>query len=273
MSPSSPSSNGTPRPLEGYRGIVLTQVWAGPFATELLAFLGAEVIQIETRQRADPMRGGSWDAELPEGLRDRPNTKHAWNTWRYNSVNLNKKSVTLNLAKPKGIELFKALVKHADFFAENYAPRVMHNFGLEYEDLKKVKPDLVCVNIGGFGHSGRYWNTLATGGQIEPMSGMTEQIGYEGGPPTGSGELFCDPVAGVHAATAILLGLRYRNRTGKGQQIDVSMQEANANFIGDALMEYSLNRTVRRRLGNHHVTLAPHSIYPCRNDQWLAVAV
>jgi crotonobetainyl-CoA:carnitine CoA-transferase CaiB-like acyl-CoA transferase len=259
-------------PLSGVRGVVLTQVWAGTFAMQLLSLLGAEIIHVESRQRVDPFRGGSWDASIPAKLSDRPTAEHAWNLGLYNSVNLNKKSVTLDLNRHEGRELFLRLIQQADFFVENFSPRVMKNLRLEYADLMAVKPDLVVVNQGAFGHEGLYWNAPGTGGQVEPMAGGTELIGYEGGEPLGSGALWCDPVSGYHSAAAVLTALYHKRRTGIGQRADVSMQECNAVFHADALMEYSIARTVRPRMGNHHVQYAPHNIYPCRDGDWIAIA-
>jgi crotonobetainyl-CoA:carnitine CoA-transferase CaiB-like acyl-CoA transferase len=260
-------------PLHGVRGVVLTQVWAGTFAMQLLALLGAEIIHVESRQRVDPFRGGSWEASIPTQLRERPSAQHPWNLGMFNSVNLNKKSVTLDLNRPEGKNLFLDLLKSADFFVENFSPRVMKNFHLEYEDLIAVKPDLIVVNQGAFGHRGVYWNAPGTGGQVEPMAGGTELLGYEDDDPIGSGTLWCDPVSGYHTAAAVLTALYYRDRSGKGQQVDVSMQECNALFHADALMQFSLGGGVRRRTGNHHIQFAPHNIYACADGKWLALAV
>ncbi len=260
-------------PLAGLRGVVLTQVWAGPIATQLLALLGADVIQVESRQRVDPMRGGSWDVEVPPRLKERPSAEHGWNCSSFNSHNLNKRSLTLDLSRPRGLELFKELLQTADFFVENYSPRVMANFRLDAEELRRVNPDLIVVNMGAFGHFGLYWNAPGTGGQVEPMAGGTQLLGYEDGPPIGSGQLWCDPVSGYHAAAAVLTALYYRKRTGIAQRVDVSMQEACASFHADALIEYGMLGRVRRRMGNRHVSLAPHNTYGTRDGQWLSLAV
>ncbi len=259
--------------LEGVRAIVLTQAWAGSFATELLGLMGAEVIQIESRQRLDSWRGGNFANPIPPGLRDVPTVKHAWNANAlYNSVNLTKQCVTLDLGRQEGIDIFKRLVPFADIVAENFSPRVMGNFGLDYEHLKTIKPDIILVSLSAYGATGPYANIPGIGGTIEPMAGMSSLLGYEDGPPINSGQMYPDPVAGYYGACAALLALRHRDRTGEGQYVDLSMQEANMTLIGDALMEYGLNRRVRRRLGNRHLTLAPHNIYRCGDEQWIAIA-
>jgi crotonobetainyl-CoA:carnitine CoA-transferase CaiB-like acyl-CoA transferase len=260
--------------LKGVRAIVLTQAWAGTFCTELLGLLGAEVIQIESRQRLDSWRGGNFRAQVPAGLRDRPTAVNGWNTNAlYNSVNLNKFSVTLNLGDQRGIDIFKRLLPYSDIVAENFSPRVMGNFGLDYKSLTKIKPDVILISLSAYGATGPYANVPGIGGTIEPMSGMSALLGYEGGPPVNSGQMYPDPVAGYYGAAAALLALRHRDRTGEGQYIDLSMQEANMTFIADALMEFAVNKTVRPRMGNHHISLAPHNIYACADGHWLAIAV
>jgi crotonobetainyl-CoA:carnitine CoA-transferase CaiB-like acyl-CoA transferase len=260
-------------PLQGVRCIVLTQAWAGTFCTELLGLMGAEVIQVEARQRLDSWRGGSYRAQVPPGLRDRPTAVHGYNTNAlYNSVNLNKYCVTLNLADPRGLDIFKRLVPFADIVAENFSPRVMGNFGLDYQSLTRIKPDVILVSLSAYGATGPYANIPGIGGTIEPMSGMSSLLGYEDGPPMNSGQMYPDPVAGYYGAAAALLALRHRDRTGRGQYVDLSMQEANMTFIGDALLEFALAGRVRPRMGNRHAQLAPHNVYPCREGQWIAVS-
>ncbi|HEY7269909.1 MAG TPA: CoA transferase [Dehalococcoidia bacterium] len=261
-------------PLKGVRAIVLTQAWAGTFCTELLGLLGAEVIQVEARQRLDSWRGGNFKAQVPGGLRDRPTAVHGYNTNAlYNSVNLNKYCLTLNLSDPRGLDIFKRLVPLSDVIAENFSPRVMGNFGLDYASLTKIKPDAILISLSAYGGSGPYTNVPGIGGTIEPMSGMSSLLGYEDGPPMNSGQMYPDPVAGYFGAAAAVLALRHRARTGEGQFIDLSMQEANMTFIGDALMEFALKGSVRPRMGNHHLTQAPHNIYRCADGQWIAIAV
>jgi crotonobetainyl-CoA:carnitine CoA-transferase CaiB-like acyl-CoA transferase len=260
-------------PLKGVRAIVLTQAWAGTFCTELLGLLGAEVIQVEARQRLDSWRGGSYRAQVPAGLRDRPTAVHGYNTNAlYNSVNLNKYCITLNLADPRGLDIFKRLVPFSDVIAENFSPRVMGNFGLDYTSLTRIRPDTILISLSAYGATGPYANIPGIGGTIEPMSGMSSLLGYEGGPPMNSGQMYPDPVAGYYGAAAAVLALRHRARTGEGQYIDLSMQEANMTFIGDALLEYALKGSVRPRIGNHHLTFAPHNIYRCAGDEWIAIA-
>ncbi len=263
----------SPMPLEGVRAIVLTQAWAGAFCTQLLGLMGAEVVQIEARKRLDSWRG-QYDGPMPDALRDTATAQHAWNcNPLFNSVNLNKRELTLDLQTPEGVDLFKRLVPYADVVAENFSPRVMGNLGIDYETLREIRPDLIMCSLSAYGASGPWRNVPGIGGTIEPTSGMSSLLGYEDGQPLNSGSMFPDPIAGYYGFAAIVTALHHRHRTGEGQYIDLSMQEANLTFIGDAALEYAANGSVRGRTGNRHLTFAPHGIYPARGEeQWIALA-
>ena len=260
-------------PLAGLRGLVLTQAWAGTYATELLALLGAEVIQLETRGRLDSWRG-TYRNPLPKRLQNVATAQHAWNcNPLYNSVNLNKQCITVDLATAEGLDLFKSLVAHVDFVAENFSPRVMGKLGLDYETLKAIKPDLVMASLSAYGATGPWANVPGIGGTIEPSAGMSALLGYENGAPQNSGQMYPDAVAGLCGFAAIATALLHRDRTGRGQHIDLSMQEANFTFIGDAWLEYAVTGHVRGPMGNRHPLFAPHGIYPCAGvDQWIAIS-
>jgi len=260
-------------PLAGFRGLVLTQAWAGTYATELLALLGADVIQLETRGRLDSWRG-TYQNPIPKNLQQRDSAQHAWNcSPLYNSVNLSKRCITIDLSEPDGVDLFKRLVVQADFVAENFSPRVMGNLGIDYESLSELKPDIVMASLSAYGAVGPWASVPGIGGTIEPSSGMSALLGYKGEHPMNSGQMYPDPVAGLCGLSALLLALLHRDRTGEGQYIDLSMQEANFTFIGDAWLEYAVNGTVRGPLGNTHPSFAPHGIYPAQGeDEWIAIA-
>ena len=268
-------------PLTGYRGLVLTQAWAGAFCTELLGMMGAEVIQVEVRKRPDSWRGG-YDAPIASRVSGRTEGQHPWNnSGLFNAVNLNKQSITLDLQTPEGMAIFKRLLPQADFIAENFSPRVLGNLGIGYEDLKRIKPDIILASLSAYGATGPYFNVPGIGGTIEPTSGMSGLLGYEDGRPLNSGSMFPDPVAGWYGFSAILAALHHRERTGEGQYIDLSMMEANLTVIGEAALEYALTGHVRGPMGNRHRTFAPHGIYPALgqfeggvdgHEQWIALA-
>lgn len=262
-------------PLSGYRGVVLTQAWAGAYCTQLMALMGAEVIQVEVRKLPDSWRG-MYDGPMPAKLEGVATAQHPYNcNPLYNSVNLNKHSVTLDLAEAEGLAVFKKLVKHADFVAENFSPRVMGNLGIGYESLQKIKGDIILLSLSAYGHTGPWANVPGIGGTLEPTSGMSALLGYPDpdGSPLNSGQMYPDAVAGLYGFAALTTALMHRKRTGKGQFIDLSMQEANFTFIGDAWLEYIINGDVRERLGNRHMTFAPHGIFATKEDDWwIAIA-
>ena len=259
-------------PLAGVRVLTFTQAWSGTFATELIGFLGADVIQIEARRRPDTWRGG-YQGAIPSGIQDPAKRQRKWNVGPfYNSVNLNKRGITLDIGDAQGAEYFRRLVPLADVIVDNFSPRVMGNWGLDYEALDRLRPGIIQASLSAYGASGPYRDIPGIGGTIEPMSGMTSLLGYEGGRPLNSGNMYPDPVAGVYMATAITAALRHRNETGHGQYIDLGMMEANATFVGDAFAEFTANGRVRPRMGNRHLRIAPHGIYPAAGGQWLALS-
>ena len=265
-------------PLEGVTVVDLTQAWAGTYATCLLGDMGAEIIKIEARNRPDVWRGTvepELAAQAPQNyLGGNPGSKPYERQSLYHSVNRNKQSVTLNLRMDKGVEIFKRLVKRGDIVAENFTPRVMGNFGLGYNTLKELNPAIIMISMPGYGTTGPLKDARGVGGTIEPMSGMSSLIGYPDGPPMNHGTMYPDPLAGMMAASTLLMALHYQRRTGKGQFIDLSQQEVATSMLTSALMDFSLNGRVRGRRGNRHDFMAPHQNYPCRGeDEWIAIAV
>lgn len=263
-------------PLSGYRGVVLTQAWAGTLATQLLGMMGADIIQVEPFTRLDSWRG-SYQAPVPPQLRSLPSAQRGWNcNPLFNSVNLNKRSLTLDLSKPQGAEMFRRLAATADFVAENFSPRVLGNLGLGYDALCRIKADTILLSLSAYGHSGPWSQVPGIGGTIEPSSGMSVLLGYDGEGPQNSGQMYPDPVAGLYGFLSLAIALAHRQRTGQGQFIDLSMQEANFTFIGEAWLEYALTGNVPRARGNRHPDVAPHSIYPGAAEdgtaRWIAIA-
>ncbi|MGE0600005.1 MAG: CaiB/BaiF CoA transferase family protein [Dehalococcoidia bacterium] len=260
-------------PLAGLRGIVLTQAWAGTYCTELLAFMGVDLVQIEVLQRPDAWRG-SYDAPLAGRMKDIPTAEHPWNcNFLYNSVNLNKRCITLNLQHPDGMATFKRLLPFADFVVENFSPRVLGNLGIDYEAMREIKPDIILCSLSAYGHTGPWANIPGIGGTIEPTSGMSALLGYVDGGPMNSGQMYPDAVAGLNGFAALVTALRHRQQTGEGQYIDLSMQEANLVFVGDAALEYIRTGSQRPRRGNRHPRWAPHGIFRCAGEeQWVALS-
>jgi crotonobetainyl-CoA:carnitine CoA-transferase CaiB-like acyl-CoA transferase len=251
----------TPSPLERLRIVDLSMYFSGPLATQIAGDAGADVIKVESVQRIDGWRG--------------PAVAAVENPWErspnFNWVNRSKRGITLNLADPRGAAILKQLVASADVLIENYTPRVMANFGLAYETLREINPRLIMMSMPGFGADVSWRDYVAFGMSTEQMSGISHLTGYADGPPLFTGMNGGDPFVGVIAATALLAALHHRDRTGEGQHIDLSQVEACTLFVGDAVTGWTLAGVDPGRTGNTHPTRAPHGIYPCRDDGWIAI--
>ena len=260
-----------PGALDYIRVIDLTTAWAGPLATMTLADLGAEVIKVESVQRID-----SW--RLLNQMR--PSEDGAWErSMSGNSVNRNKYGITLNLTDPRAVRVFKQLVGISDVVIENYTPRVMSNFGLDYPVLKEINPSIIMLSLPGWGMTGPWRHYVGFARTVEQLSGLSQLTGYlDGGPAVvGPGMDIGDPAAGLSGAFAMLIALQHRRKTGRGQYIDCSQKETLTCLIGDVIMDYTLNRRVQGRRGNRHPFMAPHGCYRCRDeenqDRWVAIVV
>jgi len=249
-------------PLEGIRICDLSTIWSGPFCTAYLGGMGAEVIKVESIQRPDSFRFGT------------PVFDNCWEAYGpWNCTNVNKYSITLDLNKPRGVELFKKLVSVSDVVIENFTTRVMKNFNLTYQVLREIRPDLIMVSAPGYGMTGPWHDHAGYGIAFEQTAGLAYLTGYTDGPPQNLGGA-ADPIVGMHAAFAILVALEHRRRTGEGQLIDVSQIEALTCLLGVPLADYSMNKRVWGRLGNRDPVMAPHGVYPCKGeDIWLAIAI
>jgi benzylsuccinate CoA-transferase BbsF subunit len=249
-------------PLEGYRVADLGQVWAGPVLAHLLADMGAEVIRIESKAGTDQMRNLARDpSEIRKSL-------------DANFVYRNRTCVTVNFTKPRGAELVKEIVKRCDIVIENFAPRVLRKFGLGYEAFKAVKPDIIMVSMSAAGQDGPYRDLMGYGPSINSLSGVDSLVGYPGEQQLMVNVWDADPTTAVTAAFAVQSALHYRERTGKGQYIDLSFYEGLASLVGEGIMDCSMNKRVALPRGNQHPMMAPHGIYPCAGkDKWVSIAV
>ena len=191
----------TPLPLSGIRIIEPGQVWAMPYAISPLAAYGAEVIKVESAVRPDPSRG----SPQPDNLVG----EQAWNNGgTYHEANRNKLGISLDLNTERGKELFKELVSISDVVAQNFPPRVMRNFGLDYPKLKEVKPDIIVLDSTAYGSSGPWQNYIGYGSSLQAVTGLTHLTGYEDGGPVQGGILFNDTLGALNATYAILLADR-----------------------------------------------------------------
>ena len=256
-------------PLAGVRVLEPAAAYAAPHMGKLLAWLGAEVIKIESMVRPCNLRGvGRGPAK------GNPPGYQYWNySGSHNDVNLGKKNITLDFRTPEGIAAFKELVSISDVVIENFTPRVMKGFGLGYDDLVKIRPDLIMASVTGYGHAGPYRNYATFGQGVEAMTGCDWATGYFGEGPRSCGMAYPDDLTAIHAFFAVLAALQYRARTGQGQWIDSSMYEA-GNFVAEALMDYILNGNLGERLGNRDRACVPQGCYRCRgDDQWVTLSV
>ncbi len=256
------------RPLENIVIVDLTQAWIGPFASQLLSDLGAEVIKVESVHKPDVWR--SLPPKKPEGIVNK-DAKLVNTSSNFNSVNRDKKSLTLDLGQEEGRRLFRELVADADIVMENYTPNVMKKFGLAYEDLIKINPEIIMTSFSGYGNMGPYASYRANGTTIEATAGWDSLFGYADGPPMVMG--FYQADTGLQMAATTLTALNCRNRTGQGQYVQGSMFEAAVGYIDELILEASLGRH-HDRLGNRHPDMFIQGVYPCKDvDQWVAITV
>jgi len=263
---------GTPDlPLSGIRVLAFTQAWAGTFATQLLGLLGADVVQIESRMRPDVWRGAG--APVPPAVRNPDIEQNPLNNnGMYNTVNLNKRAITLDMANPRGRDMFWRMIPKFDVLADNFSPHVMGNWGVTMEALRKHRKDIIFASVSGYGATGPLAEYPANGATTEPMAGLSSIHGYPGEIAQNTGGLIPDPISGYYLTATILAALNHRQRTGEGQRIDAAMIEAVAVQLGDAMLEFDSNGNLRGPSSNHHPRIAPHNVYRTKGDFWLAIA-
>jgi crotonobetainyl-CoA:carnitine CoA-transferase CaiB-like acyl-CoA transferase len=258
-------------PLAGVRVLSLGQAWSGTFGTEILALLGADVVQVSSLDRNDVWRRVR--SGVPKGLVDTRRVQHALNTQGlYNSVNLNKREITLDLRREEGRELLWRLLPRFEVLVDNFRPAVLPSWGITLDSLEALRPGMIWASISGYGSDGPYRQYPAIGTTIEPMAGLSSMHGYEGDPGMNTAGLYPDPIGGYFLAAAVVAALNRRDRNGGSQRIDLSMMEAVATVCGDAIFGYSATGRVPKPTGNHHRRVAPHNNYPALNGEWLAIA-
>jgi len=240
----------------GLRVLDFTWMLAGPYATRLLADFGAEVIKIQSKKTAKGAES---------------NLTAYFNAW-----NRNKRSITLDLSYPEAREIVLKLATLSDIVIENFSPRVMSNWGLDYEQLRAVKQDLIMVSLSGIGQTGPWKDFVAFGPTIQALSGLTYLTSFTQDSPIGLGYAYADVIAGLYAAMGILAALQYRDRTGKGQYIDLSEYEALCTVLGPTFLDISMNHHEILPQGNlsNNVSAVPYGCYKCLGmDRWCVIAV
>ncbi len=258
-------------PLAGIRIADLTIITAGAAATQILADFGAEVIKVEAGRYPDPFRNWGSGLTPPAGV-ERP-----WDASPpFNVVNRNKLGISLDLKDPRGREVFLRLVAVSDVVTENFRRGVMDRLGLGYDELRKVKPDLVMVSFSSQGSDGPESGYASYGSTLDALSGLMSVTGYDENSPAWSGNdvNYPDQVVSLLGAGVILAGLRYRQLTGRGIYIDLSQRELVTAMLGEVILDYTVNGRRHRPDGNRDPSMVPHGCYPCRGeDAWVAIAV
>jgi crotonobetainyl-CoA:carnitine CoA-transferase CaiB-like acyl-CoA transferase len=242
--------------LKGLRILDFTWVLAGPYATRILADFGAEVIKVQSRKTA-----GGTEANL---------------TGYFSHWNRNKRSISLDMSHPEAREIVFRLTRISDVVIENFSTRVMSNWELDYERLKEVRPDIIMVSMSAMGQTGPWKDFVAFGPALQALSGLTYLTSFAQESPLGLGYAYADPVAGLHAALAILAALEFRDRTGKGQNIDLSQYETTCTLLGPVLLNVSASHKGISPQGNHSDSLpaAPYGCYRCSGaDRWCVIGV
>jgi len=271
------------RALEDVRVVDFSWVRAGPWATRWLGALGAEIIKIEWPENE---RGRLPSTTTPQNLEVNLNT-----SGNFNDTNVNKKSLSLNVRSAKGLEIVKRLIAISDIVIENFSSRVLQNWGLGYQELCRVKPDIVYVSMSGYGHTGRHHHYTTFGPVAQAVSGLTYISGLPDKPPAGWGWSYMDDTGGMYGAMCALTGLYHRNMTGQGQHIDLSQMVSSVPLNGPALLDFTVNGRGSRRAGyppgnrahwpdtplvNNYrgPTVAPHNAYrthPGEYNDWCVI--
>ena len=260
-------------PLAGIRVMDMTTAWAGPFAGRVLANLGADVIHIEAATRMDLWRGGGHAID-PIRYPDCDPGERPWNrTVLFNSQNHDKRSLTVDVKKPGGLEVLLRLAETTDVLLANFTPGTLDRMGLELDVLRGRNPQIVVVEMPAFGNSGPMATHGGLGPTMEFASGMGALTGYGDGEPFPTGPAYLDPVGGYNAAAAALTALVHRQASGEGQAVELSQVEAAMPLIGEIILAAVETGEDPLQQGNRVPWAAPHDCFPCAGTEaWVAIA-
>ncbi|MBT5048957.1 MAG: CoA transferase [Rhodospirillaceae bacterium] len=254
------SQKSNDKPLKGVRVIDAGNMVAAPFATVLLADLGADVVKLEHPENGDGQR------------KLEPITKEGIPLW-WKSISRNKRCVTLNLGKPEGAEIFKELCKTADVVVENYRPGTFERWGIGQDVIEQINPNIVMLRISGFGQTGPYANRAGFGRVAEAMAGLTNLIGEPDGPPMTPGYPLGDLIAGLFGAFSVMVALYNRDaKGGTGQAIDLALFESVLRLLDFDPIQYDQMNEIHRRSGNSAAYVAPSSTFQSSDGKWLTLA-
>ena len=251
--------------FEGVKVAEFAWVAVGPASSKYLADHGATVVKIESHKRLDTLKGISPFAGGKPSIDA---------SMFYGRPNSNKYCVSIDVGHPRGRELAWKLIMWADIVTESFTPHVMEKWGLGYESVKKVRPDIIYLSSSMQGSSGPHSSYFGYGPNACALSGFTEISGWPDRKPTAPHGAYTDYICPRFNATALIAALEYRRRTGKGQRIEQSQFETSLHFLAPLLMDYHANKRVATRHGNRLFNAAPHGVFPCQgDDRWIAIAV
>lgn len=261
-------------PLAGVRVLDVTTAWAGPFVGRVLAALGADVVHVEAGKRMDLWRGGLTGENprrYPDGIiGDRPYDR----TVLFNSQNLNKRSLCIDIKRPGGREALARVAREADVVVSNFTPGTLARMGLDYATLSATNPRVILVEMPAFGVDGPMARLTALGPSMEFSSGMSAFIGYDDGAPTATGPAYLDPLGGYNGAAAILTALYQREQTGRGQYVEISQVEAAMPMIGGLVLASLENDEPPHPQGNRLDSHIVHDAFRCLGEEeWVAISI
>lgn len=250
--------------LSGLKVVGFLQGGVGPIITTTLAINGATVVIVESIKRPMDIRSSG----LPKDGKPSLNK-----SYMFNSDNTDKYGICLDLKHPRSMEVAEKLIKWADVIIDNYRPGVVEGWGLNYENIVKIKPDIIMIGLSQQGQTGPHRRVAGYGPQLSGLVGFPTMTGWPDRGPASVGPL-PDVIVPRFGAIAIMAALDYRNKTGKGQYIDLSQFEVSLHFLTPALLDYTCNNRIEIRDGNKHPQVAPHGVYPCKGtDRWCTIAV
>ena len=248
------------QPLDDVRILDVSSYLAGPFCSTQLAEFGAEVWKIELPRTGDALRRFGTITENGDSL-----------PWL--SECRNKKSITLDMRTPEGARLMKRLIKEVDVLVENFQPGTLEKWGLGWDTLQEINPRLIMVRISGYGQTGPYRDRPGFGRIANAFGGLAFLAGYPDRPPVTPGSATIpDYMAGIYGAVGALLALKARERTGKGQMVDIGLYEPIFRILDELAPAYAYKGYVRQRMGPATVNVVPHSHYPTKDGRWIAIA-
>ncbi|MCZ2110664.1 MAG: CoA transferase [Dehalococcoidia bacterium] len=251
------------KPFTGLRVADLAWVGVGPTVSKYLGDHGAEVIRVESSTYPEALR------RVGPFVNDEPGID---NSGYFANFNSSKLGMSVNLKHPRGPELVKRLVATCDVVTESFTPGTMERFGLEYDALRKIRPDLVMISMPLYGQTGPWSGYSGYGHVLQAAAGYNHLTGWPDGEPIGTGIAYTDFLVPHLAAAALVAALDYRRRTGIGQYIDFSQLDAAVHGLGTAILDWTANAHEQNRLGNHDPEAAPHNAYRCRDGRWVVIA-